>query len=66
MKELIKFEINKSIRRPMVLGIFIVILLVDILMIFFGTFGSEQLMVCHIARKSNPTSTGTIKFRRFD
>lgn len=41
MKELIKFEINKSIRRPMVLGIFIVILLVDILMIFFGTFGSE-------------------------
>lgn len=41
MKELIKFEINKSIRRPMVLGIFIVILLVDILMIFFGTFRSE-------------------------
>ena len=41
LKELIKFEINKSIRRPVVLGIFIVILLIDILMIFFGTFGSE-------------------------
>lgn len=41
LKELIRFEINKSIRRPVVLGIFIVILLIDILMTFFGTFGSE-------------------------
>ncbi|GAB6085025.1 hypothetical protein JCM11672_02970 [Alkaliphilus crotonatoxidans] len=41
MKELIRFEINKSIRRPVVLGIFIVILFIDILMIFFGTFGNE-------------------------
>lgn len=41
LKELIRFEINKSIRRPVVLGIFIVILFIDILMIFFGTFGNE-------------------------
>lgn len=41
LKELIRYEINKSVRRPAVLGIFIVIFLVDILMIFFGTFGSE-------------------------
>jgi ABC-type transport system involved in multi-copper enzyme maturation permease subunit len=41
LKSLIKFEIAKSIRRPIVLAVFVGILLVNILMIFFGTFGSE-------------------------
>lgn len=41
MKSLIRLEMNKSIRKPIVLGIMIIILVIDILMIFSGTFGSE-------------------------
>jgi ABC-type transport system involved in multi-copper enzyme maturation permease subunit len=41
LKEIIRFEIHKSICKPVVLITFAVILLVDILSIFFGTFYSE-------------------------
>lgn len=41
MKNLIEFEIKKSIRRPVVLGILAIILLYNVLMIFYGTFDNE-------------------------
>ena len=41
MKEILRFELHKSIRKPVVLIAFAAILLVDILSIFLGTFSSE-------------------------
>ncbi|MBU3195966.1 hypothetical protein KPL26_04700 [Clostridium algidicarnis] len=41
MKELIGFEIKKSMNKPIVLAIIIGILLMDVLMIFFGKFQGE-------------------------
>lgn len=41
LKEIIRFEVHKSIHKPVVLIAFATILLVDILMIFLGTFDSE-------------------------
>ncbi|MDP4152785.1 MAG: ABC transporter permease subunit [Bacillota bacterium] len=41
MKEIIRFELHKSIRKPVVLIAFAAILLVDILSIFLGTFSGE-------------------------
>ena len=41
MKEIIQFELHKSIRKPVVLVAFVAILLVDILSVFLGTFYSE-------------------------
>lgn len=41
LKDLIRFELNKIVRKPVVLAVFVGILIVNILMIFFSTFGSE-------------------------
>jgi ABC-type transport system involved in multi-copper enzyme maturation permease subunit len=41
MKELIGFELKKTIRRPVVIGVFIAMLVIDLLLIFLGTFPSE-------------------------
>ena len=41
MKDLIRFEIRKSIRRPVVFGILAVIIFYNVLMVFFGTFDHE-------------------------
>lgn len=41
LKNLIKFEIRKSVRRPVVFGILAIILFYNVLMIFYGTFDNE-------------------------
>lgn len=41
LKNLIKFEIRKSVRRPVVFAILAIILFYNVFMIFYGTFDNE-------------------------
>lgn len=66
LKNLIEFEIKKSIRRPMVLGILGIILLYNLLMIFYGTFDNEPTYGIPYSReKVNQLRQEQSEFRGF-